>query len=359
MQDYSTIKAFESLGRFLHQFSGEVFVPDSSLDDLNQAFKNKFEKALVEAEIKNPWFTNEFLRKSLQAKSQMLKSESLNQWVGQYEIKNRSRYKSSLVGLIMAGNIPLVGFHDFLCVIMSGHNVIAKLSSKDAVLFPILKEILVQLDSSLAKRIEFTEDQISNFNAVIATGSDNSARYFEYYFGKYPHIIRKNRNSVAVLTGEESVSSLKLLADDIFMYFGLGCRSISKIYIPEGYDITKLIDQFEIYSHLKNHNKFVNNHDYHKAIYLIEQIKFLDNDFLIIKEDISISSPVACLHYQYYKNQDSLINDLKLNAAKIQCVVSEAEFIKNRIPPGKSQFPSINDYADNMDTMKFLFNLYT
>lgn len=359
MHNKITIKAFENLGHFLHQFSVEDFIPHPSLGNLNKAFKNKFEKALGEAEIKNPWFTAEFLRKSLKSYSMMLETDSLNQWAGQYDFNGARPENSSRVGLIMAGNIPLVGFHDFLCGMISGHKVIAKLSSKDAVLFPVIKEILVKLDSSFEERIEFTEEQITNFNAVIATGSDNSARYFEYYFGKYPHIIRKNRNSVAVLTGEESKSSLELLADDIFMYFGLGCRNVSKIYIPEGYDLTNLIDHFDIYSHLKNHNKFANNHDYHKAIFLIEQVKFLDNDFLIIREDSSLSSPVACLHYQYYENQESVLNDLKINANKIQCIVSEAEFITNKVLPGQSQFPSLNDYADNMDTMKFLINLYS
>jgi hypothetical protein len=249
----------------------------------------------------------------------------------------------------MAGNIPLVGFHDYLSVLISGNSVIAKTSSKDAELIVHLSEILCSINPAFSKKIRFTEGILSDFDAVIATGSDNSSRYFEYYFGKYPHIIRKNRNSIAIIDGEETNQELENLGTDIFSYFGLGCRNISKVYLPEGYDVHTMIKNWTRYSDVILHSKYANNYDYNMAVYLVNKEKFLDTGYMLLKESAEISSPVSVLFYEFYKSEESLA--LKINSLndKIQCITG-----RKYIPFGKSQFPRLWDYADNIDTLDFL-----
>lgn len=358
MVDNKVISAFDTLGRFLGQFSENPFREDPELVDLNRYAKDNFLNIIEKTEYKNPWFTPWFIQTAFGAWSANLTEKKLRNWISAYSWPVTSG-NPKRIGLILAGNIPMVGFHDFLSVIMSGHIARIKLSSKDDVILPAIRDVLLLLEPSLEERIEFPEEYLKNMDAVIATGSDNSSRYFDYYFGKYPNIIRKNRNSVAVLTGEETDKELQLLADDIFLYFGLGCRNVSKIYLPEGFDLKRLMDNFGHYQYLANHNKFVNNHDYQKAILLVNRNEFLDNDFLILRNAKSISSPVACLHYEFYNDRDALMQELNLNAGIIQCLVSAADFLHEKVEFGRSQFPELNEYADNMDTIKFLLNLYS
>ena len=257
----------------------------------------------------------------------------------------------------MAGNVPMAGLHDFICILMSGHRFKGRLSSKDDKLLPALSEILVHIEPELHHHIHLTNDKLKETDAIIATGSNNSGRYFEYYFGRQPNIIRRNRNSAAILTGKESPPDLKRLADDVFLYFGLGCRNVSKLFLPKAYDITSLLRNFEKYSFLGYHNKYANNYDYQKAVYLINRIPHSDTGFLLVRGNESLSSPIGCLHYEYYEDKGTLQELLEEEKDNIQCLVSEYVHIPGIIKFGATQDPMLWDYADNIDTMEFLIKL--
>ena len=256
----------------------------------------------------------------------------------------------------MAGNLPLVGFHDLLCVLVAGHKAIVKLSSDDGVLLPYLIKQIRVFAPEWAEAVAFTDDKVTEYDAVIATGSDNTARYFEYYFGKKPHIIRKNRHSVAVLTGEETPEELQDLGKDIFLYYGLGCRSVSKLFVPQGYDFDLLFQAIYPYKDIIEEQKYANNYDYNKAVYLMSLYKLLENGFLLLKEDEHYGSPIATLFYEYYTNKEALKKKLATDKEKIQCVVGH-NFIDGEIPFGQTQTPKLWDYADGVNTLTFLLNL--
>lgn len=298
----------------------------------------------------NPWFTQEFIQFALKDWSLALQEDKLNKWLVPYKISNKLISKT--VGVVMAGNLPLVGFHDYLSIIISGHSLLAKLSSNDAVMLPVLHKILSVFEPKLADRAVFTQGQLKGFDAIIATGSDNTARYFEYYFGKYPNIIRKNRSGVAILSGEETDDELKKLSIDIMAYFGLGCRSISKLYIPKNYEFKRLFEILEENDRSSNHHKFFNNYEYNKAIYLVNKEKHLDIGFLLFKEDTAMSSPISVIYYEEYSDLETLSKNLSLRNSEIQCIIG-----KSHIPFGNSQHPNLNDYADGVDTMSFLLSL--
>jgi hypothetical protein len=298
----------------------------------------------------NGWFTKEFVQESLLNLAEMLDSKSVEKFAGHIQ----EPAKAKTVAVIMAGNIPLVGFHDLLCVLLSGNKVLIKMSSDDNVLMPYFIKLLAFYEPEISELISFSEGKLSDFDAVIATGSDNSSQYFEYYFGKYPHIIRKNRTSIAVLTGNESQEDLQKLGKDIFLYFGLGCRNVSKLLVPQGYNFDKLFESVFDYKFVVNNKKYGNNYDYNRTVYLLNGEKFLDNNFLIIKEDNGLFSPVSVLFWQEYKDQSGLKAYINENRDLIQCVVgSEA----NYVPFGYSQQPVITDYADGVNTLEFLVNL--
>ena len=256
----------------------------------------------------------------------------------------------------MAGNLPLVGFHDLLCVLVAGHKAIVKLSSDDGVLLPYLITQIRAFAPEWAEAVAFTDDKVTEYDAVIATGSDNTARYFEYYFGKKPHIIRKNRHSVAVLTGEETPEELQDLGKDIFLYYGLGCRNVSKLFVPQGYDFDLLFQAIYPYKDIIEEQKYANNYDYNKAVYLMSLYKLLENGFLLLKEDEHYGSPIATLFYEYYTNKETLKKKLATDKEKIQCVVGH-NFIDGEIPFGQTQTPKLWDYADGVNTLTFLLNL--
>lgn len=257
----------------------------------------------------------------------------------------------------MAGNIPAVGFHDFLSVLMSGHKLIARLSSDDDKLLPAIADILVAIEPEFEELITFEGGKLNGFDAVIATGSDNTARYFEYYFGKYPHVIRKNRNGVAVLNGDESKEDLNCLADDIFLYFGLGCRNVSRIFVPLKYDFQKLLSVIEKRNGILENSKYFNNYEYNKAIYLINKTGHFDSANLLLVQNEQIASPVSVLNYEYYSDLHLLEKTLEAREMEIQCVVSNEGRLKKVIPFGSTQQPKLWDYADGVDTMRFLLKL--
>jgi hypothetical protein len=318
-------------------------------------YYDKLETGISQAKLNNPWFTEENILFAIQSIGKMLDADKLNQWIQPYDIKPAL---PKVIGVVMAGNIPLVGFHDFLCVLVSGHIFLGRLSSDDAKLLPALAGILKEIEPALSDKIKFTDGRLQNFDAIIATGSNNTARYFEYYFGKVPNIIRKNRNGVAVLTGEETSAELLALGSDIFMYFGLGCRSISKLFVPKGYLFDQLFKSIEDFHPIINHHKYKNNYDYYRSIFLINKVKHYDNGFLMITQDASYSSPPSVLYYEEYVEIEALKARLASDAEKIQCVVSQSDSLNGAILPGDVQKPELWDYADGIDTMQFLQGLF-
>jgi hypothetical protein len=349
-----TISAFEKLGEYLRKPG--LNVPDDLKFSEGQG-KNHFDRLIEESHIYNPWFIPEFVREACLRLGESLTLSKLNQWLSPYRNKLSVSGKVRNVGVVMAGNIPLAGFHDFISVLMSGNRFIGKLSSDDNKLLPFIARKLVEIEPGFEAYIEMTEGKLENFNAVIATGSNNSSRYFEYYFGKHPHIIRKNRNGVAVLTGHESIEDLKNLGRDIFLYFGLGCRNVSKVFVPAGYSFNKLLETAESYNYVGNHNKYRNNYEYYKSIFLINGVHHLDNGFLLVAQDNSYSSPPAVLYFEEYNDPSDLVKKLSADSQKIQCIVSGSKDIPVAIPFGTAQNPELWDYADGIDTMEFLINL--
>jgi hypothetical protein len=298
--------------------------------------------------LTNPWFTPENVTTAIRSIATELTSENLAEWTSHYP-DLQSENSPITAGIIMAGNIPLVGFHDFMSVLISGNRLTAKTSSKDSELIVKIAGILCSIEPRFSDMIVFTEGYLKNFDVVIATGSNNSSRYFEYYFGRYPHIIRKNRNSIAIIEGNETETDLESLGSDIFLYFGLGCRNISKIYIPEGFDIRSVIPSWQSFSGIVNHSKYANNYDFSKAVFLVNREKFLDTGYLLLKEEKGLSSPVAVTYYDYYKSLSALHTETEELKDKIQCIVGH-----HHLPFGKAQSPYLWDYADGIDTLEFL-----
>jgi hypothetical protein len=329
------INAFTALGNHLKELNEDTLL-----------------SLLESARAENPWFTEEYVRLSLTGITNYTDHDKLLRWTKGY---NLNPTEPKTIALVMAGNIPLVGFHDLLAVLISGHRAQLKLSSKDSKLIRYIIKHLVWLEPEFGNRIVIQEGTIENFDAVIATGSNNSARYFEYYFKKYPHIIRKNRTSCAVLTGLENETQLKELGNDIFNYFGLGCRNVSKIFIPKDYDLTTLLPHWEIFNSISNHYKYFNNYEYQKSILLVNRSEFLDNGFLLLQENTKIVSPISVLYYEYYNTLSELTVRLEEDKDKIQCIAGNAA--GTTVEFGKTQKPELWDYADQIDTLKFLSEL--
>lgn len=313
--------------------------------------------AIIENErFHNAWFTPESVLQAVTSIGKMLNEADLETWLSKYPSNNEAPGKK--VGLILAGNIPLVGFHDVLCVLASGNHALIKASSQDARLIKVILQKLVDIDDSFANQFSFVE-RLADFDAIIATGSNNSSRYFDYYFGKVPNIIRKNRNSIALITGNETAEQLFNLGHDIFDYYGLGCRNVSKLLVPRDYNFNFFFESIEDHKAIIHHHKYNNNYDYNKSIYLVNSNKHLDNGFLLLKEDDRIASPLAVLYFSYYDNLALAQQTLDQQAENIQCIVTTAPIKVNSqvVEFGQSQQPALWDYADGIDTMEFLSNL--
>lgn len=343
------IKTFSELGNFLSQFKTTGYQKITNLR-LNDFFYDEFIQKIENAEHYNGWFTKDNVLFAVEQWAEALTEENLSTWISHYSLEN---IHPKTIGVIMAGNIPLVGFHDYLCVLISGHSILIKQSSNDSSFLPLISKILNEINSGFKSRITFTEGKMDSYDAIIATGSNNTARYFEYYFKDVPSIIRKNRNSVAVLTGEETNEQLHQLGEDIFRYYGLGCRSVSKLFVPQNYDFDKFFKAIYPYQDIINGNKYANNYDYNKAVYLMSNYKLLENGFLMLKEDESYSSPIATLFYETYSDLEDIKQRLSADVEKIQCVVGNG-IMEKEIGFGQSQNPKLNDYADDVDTIEFL-----
>ncbi|WP_339877353.1 acyl-CoA reductase [uncultured Algoriphagus sp.] len=328
------IAAFVALGRAITDLSFE-----------------EREELLWRAENNNNWFTKDSVSSALAGISFMLSPKKLDDWLSRYDIKEVKSSRS--VGLMLAGNIPGVGFHDLMCVILSGHQAVIKLSSSDEILIKWIIKKLLEIEPRLESQIRMKE-MLKGMDAYIATGSDNSSRYFNYYFGKYPHVIRQNRTSVAVLDGNETAEDYINLGKDIFQYYGLGCRNVSKIFVKSEDQLQELLGALEIYAPIGSHHKYRNNYDYNKSIYLVNLEKHLDNGFLLLRESESLVSPISVLFYEVYDSAESLNEKLNHQASKIQCIVGRGG---DRVPFGTAQSPEPWEYADGVDTMDFLLKL--
>ena len=342
------INAFSQLSSFLLNTlkNSNPTLPNPTNSPLTHLIKNEHSV--------NGWFTEDNIKLALLSIAKSTTKEKLVKWLEPYKEKFNIPQKKR-IGVILAGNIPLVGFHDFISILISGNIFIGKISSKDNNLIKEITNILIEIEPEFKEYIFFAENRLTDFEAIIATGSNNSARYFKQYFGKYPHIIRKNRNSVAILTGDETNDELEKLADDIFMYYGLGCRNVSKIFVPENYNFNKFFEAIYKYKDTINHHKYANNYTYNQTIYLMNQDKFLDNGFLMLKNEIATSSPISVIYYENYKNIENLTKYLSHQKDKLQCVVSNTK-IKNSniIDFGNTQHPELWDYADNVNVLDFI-----
>ncbi len=344
MQSEFKIKSLVQLSEFLRNFTLQNKEPYPALyDELSQVIER--------SEMENPWFTKDFQIFALKQWSEVLREPDITSWLSAYQFK-----KNDLsIGIILAGNIPMVGFHDILCTLLSGNKAQIKLSSKDKYLIPFLLEFWKDLCPEI--EYEFVE-KLENFDAVIATGSDNTARYFEYYFKNSPHIIRKNRTSLAVLSGEESEEELEGLAEDIFTYFGMGCRNVTQLFLPTKFDPNRLFKAFYKYRYLAQHNKYKNAYDYYRAIYLLNKDEIWDNNFVLLKKSDALFAPIATLNYSYYRQWEEVQKYIKTHSDKIQLVATESKTeLPDSVALGQAQHPSLDSYADGVDVMHFIETL--
>ncbi len=349
MQLEKRINAFVKLGEFLSQFTTQGIEKKETVL-FNDLFFDGFKHQITIAKENNGWFTENNIVYATESWSNVLNYSNLNNWLNSY---NLNQVVPKTVAIIMAGNIPLVGFHDFLCVLITGHDVLVKQSSNDKHLLPFLAKYIEYIEPEFKGKITFTQNKLENFDSVIATGSNNTARYFEYYFKDKPSIIRNNRNSVAVLTGNETKEQLLLLSEDIFRYYGLGCRNVSKLFVPKDYNFDSFFEAMYHWHPIINEAKYANNYDYNKAVYLMSEFDMLENGFLMIKEDLSYASPIATVFYEYYDNKDTLKQKLLNDYKDIQCIVSQ-NFLGDEVAFGQTQKPNLWDYADGVDTVEFL-----
>ncbi|NEW78883.1 MAG: acyl-CoA reductase [Gelidibacter sp.] len=347
------IEAFAKLGEFFKQFSISGIVKNEN-DESNPILFDAFKMQINRASEFNGWFTRENVLKAFESWSEALTIENLEKWTSNYQIEEKTDPKN--IAIIMAGNIPLVGFHDFLTVLLSGNNALVKLSSNDKHFLPLIAKFLEYYHPYFKNKITFTEKKLTNFDAVIATGSNNTKRYFEYYFGKYPSIIRNSKNSVAIITGNETKHELEALGHDIFQYYGLGCRSVSKIFVPENYNFDLLFNALFKFHEIINVKKYENNYDYNKAIYLMSLFKIKDNGFVMLKEDPSYASPIATVFYEFYDSYKNLLEKLDAEKEAIQCIVCNENDL-NFVKFGQTQQPKLWDYADGIDTFQFLLKI--
>lgn len=350
------IIAFSRLGNLLNDFIL------SFNDEVVLNKNNKFiflKSSVLKAHSENGWFSTENILTALQAISCYLNYDNLKKWIIKEGFLVKKKTGQKKIFVIMAGNIPAVGFHDFLCVLISGNIFIGKLSSYDKYLLPALSYLLIEIEPEFKQQILFSQNIVKDFDALIATGSNNTSRYFEYYFGNYPNIIRKNKNGVAILTGNETIDNLKGLCRDIFLYYGLGCRNVSKLYVPISYSFDKFLISSNDYRKILSNNKYYNNYKYYKSIFQINNENHIDSGFFIIKQSKAIASPVSVIHYETYSDINQLENLINDDLENMQCIVTNLTLINYPIiiDFGKSQFPNLWTFSDGINTLKFFNGL--
>jgi hypothetical protein len=342
------VNVFVQLGHLFQLFAKSAAWPGHGCG-LGESEYTAFDRSITRAITRNGWFTEDNIRHALGGLAAMLKEHELKQWTDRYSIPADVRPRA--VGLILAGNIPLVGFHDLLCTLIAGHTARVKSSSDDAGLTEAVITLIGHLSPDLAARITVVKERLGEVEAVIATGSDNTARYFEHYFGHLPRIVRRSRTSVAVLDGSETPEELAALGEDLFRYFGLGCRNVTKLYVPRDFDLDRLFGAILPWAHIAHHNKWANNYDYHKAIWMMDRAPLIENGFVLLKEDAGLHSPLGSIYYERYDHRAQVNAALGERASQIQCIVEHGH-----VPFGQAQHPGVADYADGVDTMKFLLS---
>ncbi len=344
------VNVFVKLGELFSLFAANKPWPGHACG-LSEGEYAAFNDVILGAVPRNGWFTETNVRHALEGLSVMLRREALEEWVQSYPQLGAERVQRT-IGIIMAGNVPLVGFHDLLCVLLCGHRARVKVSSDDAGLTQAVVQLIGLLSPGMASAVIIPPDKLGEVDAVIATGSDNTARYFDHYFAHVPRIVRRSRTSVAVLDGTETDEELSALGEDIFRYFGLGCRNVGKLYVPQDFDLDRIFKAIFPWEHLARHNKWANNYDYHKAIWLMDRVPLIENGFVLFKEDSAIYSPLGSLFYERYTNRAEVLSTLKAEEHRIQCIIGHGH-----VPFGTAQCPGPLDYADGVDTMKFLLEL--
>ncbi|MCE3295040.1 MAG: acyl-CoA reductase [Crocinitomicaceae bacterium] len=347
MKKTNSIPAFHQLSLVLDHLGANNEWPGFSIGITEEEYDTI--RALINKQFHlNGWFTVENVRQSLTAWGKLLKDKNLEKWTAPYEFTAAPKR----VGLIMAGNIPLVGFHDLLSVVVSGHHAVVKLSSSDQTLLPALLNALFQFEPELKQQITISAGRLGEIDAVIATGSNNSLHYFESYFGKYPHIFRRNRTSLAVLDGTETGEELNALGSDIFSYFGLGCRNVSQLFVPQDFVLDRFFEGIFPYGDIVNHHKYANNYDYNKAVFLMNREEILDNGFLLLRESADLHSPLGMIYYKRYSDKKEVEGFIAQQKENLQAIVGHGY-----LPFGKAQSPELWDYADGVDTLKWLSDL--
>ena len=341
------ISAFCELGQFFREYT------DGHVQQKLKSIASEFENLITGYKHKNAWFVEEHIIHALTHWGNILTCSNVNNFLSGYNFNE----KPKTVAVVMPGNIPMVGFHDFFCVLISGNRIIVKPSSKDPDLTEFISRILIIIEPEFKNYISFTTDLIRNFDAVIATGNNQTALNFKQYFSKYPHIIRKNKTSVAVLTGDESNDELIELSEDIFRYFGLGCRNVTKFFVPNNYKFEGLYNALIKWQWMSSHNKWMNNYDYHKSVFLMNRIDFSDGGFFLLKKDKGFFPPLSVIYYSDYSDICILAAELKEMESQLQCIVSKSDKLNNVIDFGTCQLPLLNEYADGIDTINFLSNL--
>lgn len=345
------VEALVQLGRVMgHIGRGEAWPGHAS--GLSGPEYMELDRHVREAGIANGWATEENVRYAFSAWAQALGAEEVGRWVSAYPDLQRAHGRSMRVGVILAGNVPLVGLHDVLCVWLSGHTAHIKCSSQEPALIPALMNVLGRFEPDTADRVAFMSGKLGDVDAIIATGSDNTLRYFEYYFGHLPRLVRGSRVSVAVLDGSETEAELQALGEDVFRYFGLGCRNVTKLYVPQDFDLDRIFGAFFQWKDIILHNKYANNYEYARALWLLDGVHFLENGFLLLREERSLPSAVATLHYERYADRSAVDAELERRAGEVQCVVGH-----HAVPFGQAQHPGPGDYADGVDTLRFLLEL--
>jgi hypothetical protein len=341
-------QAFVQLGLFINRHFANTW------SQKEERFHKDLAGLIDVAYTFNGWFTPDNIVRSLNGIAEMLEEQQLTAFSA--SVVEPKHPKN--VAIIMAGNIPAVGFHDMLCVLLSGHSVLIKVSSDDPALIPFLAGMVIYYEQAFATRINFSEARLANFEAVIATGSNTSAKHFEYYFGKYPNLIRKNRSSIAIINGKETKEQLMELGKDIFYYYGLGCRNVSKLYVPEGYIFDGLFEAVYDFKYVIDNKKYNNNYEYNRAIYLLDLVPFLDNNFLMIRESKELHAPTSVLFYETYGNQTQLVENISSLKNNLQCIMCTFELEGIKIVEfGQSQKPTVFDFADDVNTLDFLNTL--
>jgi len=344
MEQKQCISAFVQLGEKISSFlqQPDIFLPTNAEFTL-------LSEACLRSSQKNNWFKKEEIKRALEGIAFMLQKEKLELWVKPFNLTFKN---PKTIAIIFAGNIPAVGFHDWLSVLISGNKVLAKLSSQDEFIIPAFSQMLVEIEPYFSSKIEFVKGKMENIEAFIGTGSNNSARYFEYYFGKYPNIIRKNRTSVAIVKNSISNEELSDLGKDIFFFYGLGCRNVTKIYFEKGFKLNRFFEAIIDFGYVIENHKYDNNYTYHKTLFLMNSEKILDNNFVLLRPIKDLTSPVGVINYEYFENEEELKIELNSKQSQIQAIISTKD-----IQFGKAQMPELTDYADGINTLEFLANL--